>query len=140
MERKPRSPKEGIFHGMLLFVLVAATVAFLAQMLLLIYWKNTSFVSLARLRTIIFTSTVAFELLFVFNCRSETRSVFRTNVFQNKKLVLAVVMSFMLQLLVIYLPPLQHLFSTVPLNPSDWLIIVAIPTSGLLILPEVFMR
>jgi len=140
MERKPRSPKEGIFHGMLLFVLVAATVAFLAQMLLLIYWKNTSFVSLARLRTIIFTSTVAFELLFVFNCRSETRSVFRTNVFQNKKLVLAVVMSFMLQLLVIYLPPLQHLFSTVPLNPSDWLIIVAIATSGLLILPEVFMR
>ena len=140
MQRKPRSPTEGIFHGMLLFVLAAAVIDFLAEMLLLLYWRNTSFVSLARLRTMIFTSTVLFELLFVFNCRSEKRSVFRTNVFENKKLVLAVALSFVLQLAVIYLPFLQPLFKTVSLNASDWLVILAISSTGLLILPEVFMR
>ncbi len=140
MERRPRSPKEGIFHGMLLFVLAAAIVDFLAEMLLVIYWRNTHFVSLARIRTIIFTSTVLFELFFVFNCRSEKHSVFRTNIFQNKKLVLAVALSLMLQLAVIYLPFFQPLFRTVSLNASDWLIILAIASSGLLILPEVFMR
>jgi len=140
MERKPRSPQEGIFHGMLLFVLAAALVAFLAQMLLLIYWRNTNFVSLDRLRTIIFTSTVLFELFFVFNCRSETRSVFRTNIFENTKLVLAVGSSFLLQLAVVYIPFFQPLFKTVPLNGSDWLIVLAIAASGLLILPEIFMR
>jgi Ca2+-transporting ATPase len=112
----------------------------MAEMLLLIYWRNTNFISLARLRTIIFTSTVLFELFFVFNCRSETRSVFRTNPFENTKLVLAVAVSFLLQLAVVYIPFFQPLFKTVPLNASDWRIILAISASGLLILPEVFMR
>jgi Ca2+-transporting ATPase len=140
MERKPRSPKEGILHGMVLFVVVAAVVDFLAEMILLVYWKNTNFVSLERLRTIIFTSTVLFELFFVFNCRSEKHSVFRMNVFRNRALVLAVALSFLLQLAVIYVPFFQPLFRTVPLSPSDWLIILAIASLGLLILPEVFMR
>jgi Ca2+-transporting ATPase len=140
MERKPRSPKEGIFHGMLLFVLAAAIVDFLAELILLLYWRNTSFVSLERLRTIIFTSTVMFELFFVFNCRSETRSVFRNSIFGNKRLVVAVAVSFVLQLSAIYVPFLRPVFKTVPLGASDWLIILAIATSGLLILPEVLMR
>lgn len=140
MQRKPRSPKEGIFHGMLLFVLAAAMIAFLVQMLLFIYWKNTNFVSLKRIRTMIFTSTVLFELFFVFNCRSEKRSVFRINPFENKGLVLAVALSLLLQLAVIYVPFFQPLFETVSLNASDWLIILAMSSSGLLILPEIFMR
>jgi hypothetical protein len=41
---------------------------------------------------------------------------------------------------VIYVPFLQGLFKTVPLTLSDWLLIVAMASSGLLILPEVFMR
>jgi Ca2+-transporting ATPase len=140
MERKPINPKEGILHGMLLFVLVAAVVDFLAEMTLLIYWKNTNFVSVEKLRTIIFTSTVLFELFFVFNCRSETHSVFRANAFRNKSLVLAVALSLVLQLAVIYVPFLQPLFRTVPLNTADWLIVLGIGSLGLLILPEVFMR
>jgi len=125
---------------MLLFVLVAAVVDFLVEMVLLIHWRNTNFVSLTKLRTMVFTSTVLFELLFVFNCRSEKRSVFRMNPFQNKRLVLAVLLSFLLQLAVIYVPFLQPLFKTVPLNLSDWLIILAMSSTGLLVLPEVFMR
>jgi Ca2+-transporting ATPase len=140
MERKPRPPNEGIFHGMLLFVLAAALVAFLAQVVLIFYWRNTGFVSLARLRTIVFTSTVMFELFFVFNCRSEKHSVFRTNILENKRLVLAVVTSFLLQLVVVYVPFLQAVFRTVALGPSDWLIVMAIAASGLLIFPEILMR
>jgi Ca2+-transporting ATPase len=140
MQRKPRNPNEGIFHGMLLFVLAAALVDFLAEMVVLIYWRNTAFVSLERLRTIIFTSTVMFELFFVFNCRSEKRSVFRNNPLGNRQLVLAVIVSLALQLAVIYVPVLQPLFKTVPLNVSDWLIVLAIATSGLFVLPEVLMR
>ncbi len=107
---------------------------------LLIYWGHTQFVSIERLRTIIFTSTVVFELFFVFNCRSEKRSVFRNNPFSNKALVLASVISLLLQLAVIYVPFLQSLFKTVPLTASDWLLVLAMGASGLLILPEVFMK
>jgi Ca2+-transporting ATPase len=54
--------------------------------------------------------------------------------------VLAVGLSLLLQLAVIYVPFLQPLFKTISLNGSDWLIILAMSLSGLLILPEVFMR
>jgi len=140
MERKPRAPNEGIFHGMVLFVLAAAVVAFAAEMILLLVWRNTGFVDLSRLRTIVFTSTVLFELVFVFNCRSDKYSLFRMNPFRNKALLLAVAASFVLQLAVVYVPFLQPLFKTVPLTASDWLIVVGIASSGLLVLPEVFMR
>jgi len=140
MQRKPRSTKEGIFHGMLLFILAAAIVDYLVETLLLVYWGNTQFISLERLRTIIFTSTVVFELFFVFNCRSEKRSIFRNNPLSNKSLVLATAISLLLQLAVIYVPFLQTLFKTVPLTASDWLLVLAMGASGLLILPEVFMR
>jgi Ca2+-transporting ATPase len=125
---------------MVLFVVVAAVVAFLAEMILLLVWRNTGFVDLSRLRTIVFTSTVLFELFFVFNCRSDKYSLFRMNPFRNAALVLAVAVSFTLQLAVVYVPFLQPLFQTVPLTASDWLIVLAIASSGLLILPEVFMR
>ena len=140
MERKPRDPDEGIFHGMVLFVVVAAVVAFVAEMILLLFWRNTGFVDLRRLRTMVFTSTVLFELIFVFNCRSEKYSVFRMNPFRNRALLLAVAVSFILQLAVLYVPFLQPLFETVPLTASDWAIVVAIAASGLLVVPEVFMR
>jgi Ca2+-transporting ATPase len=140
MKRRPRNPREGIFHGMLLFVLAAAVVDFLAEVVLLLYWRDTGFVSLQRLRTIIFTSTVFFELFFVFNCRSETKSVFRTNIFENRQLVYAVLTSFALQLAVVYLPSLQPLFNTVPLNAGDWAIVLGIASTGLLILPEILIR
>jgi len=140
MQRKPRSPKEGIFHGMVLFIMAAALVDFVVEMVLILYWRNTNFVDLARLRTIILTETVLFELFFVFNCRSETHSVFRMNPFENLYLVGAVVLSLLLQVAVIYVPFLQSLFKTVPLTGSDWLIVLAISVTGLLVLPEVFMR
>jgi Ca2+-transporting ATPase len=140
MERRPRSPKEGIFHGMLLFILAAAVVDFIAEVVLLLVWRNTGFASVERIRTIIFTSTILFELVFVFNCRSESHSIFRSNLLQNKLLLLAAATSLALQLLVVYLPFLQVVFQTVPLRPSDWLIVVAIASSGLLIVPEVFIR
>jgi len=62
------------------------------------------------------------------------------NPFENLYLVGAVILSALLQLAVIYVPFLQSLFKTVPLTGSDWLIVLAISVTGLLVLPEVFMR
>jgi len=72
--------------------------------------------------------------------RSETRSVFRSNPFTNKRLVLAVLSSLLLQLLVVYAPPLQGIFRTVALDPTDWLLVFAFASPALLVLPELFMK
>ena len=93
-----------------------------------------------NIRTMIFTSTIRSELFFVLNCRSETHSAFRSRPLQNKLLVLAIVLSLLLQIMAIYVSVLQTVFKIVPLGMRDWLIILAISASGLLVLPEVFMR
>lgn len=74
--------------------------------------------------TIAFTTLVLFQLFNVFNCRSFNGSIF-TRV-QNKLLVGAVVLSFVLQLAVIYIAPLSKVFYTVALNATDWMEMAAV--------------
>lgn len=137
MKRKPRGKKEGIFHKMLLFILISSIVMFvLGFLIFMLYLKEFS---LDKARTMVFTFSVVFELLFIFNCRSEKHSVFRIGISGNKKLLLAVIISFILQLLVIYVPFLQSIFKTVPLSLYDWMIIILFSSSSLLVLPEIFM-
>lgn len=62
------------------------------------------------------------------------------NPFTNKKLLASVIVSILLQVAVIYVPLLQDMLGTVPLSLSDWAVIVALASTGFLVLPEIFMR
>ena len=59
------------------------------------------------------------QMFNVFNARSDERSAF-VGLFANHWLWGAVGLSFALQLLVIYVPPIQRAFSTVALSAVDW--------------------
>ena len=61
------------------------------------------------------------ELLRAFTARSEYHSIFSIGVFSNRWMVWAVAVSFVLVLLVVYVPFLQPFFDTVPLSLDDWL-------------------
>ena len=137
MEKKPRSPKEGVLSGTALFILAAGIAACLASLGIFVLESGTS---VERARTMAFTTLVMFELLFVFNCKSETRSVFRINPFSNKKLLAALGISALLQISVIYLPFLQSLFGTTGLDVLDWLKVLGLGCLSLMIIPEIFMR
>jgi Ca2+-transporting ATPase len=71
-------------------------------------------------QTMAFTTLVLAQLFNVFNSRSDERSAF-WNLFQNHWLWLAIGLSLLLQIAVIYVPFLQQAFSTVALNSRDWL-------------------
>jgi Ca2+-transporting ATPase len=70
-------------------------------------------------QTMAFTTIVFFSLFNTFNSRSDERSAFR-GFFTNRWLWAALALSLLLQAAVIYLPPLQRAFSTVPLTALDW--------------------
>jgi len=74
---------------------------------------------LAYARTMCFTTLVLFQLFNVFNARSDEESAF-PRLLSNRSLLGAVAFSLALQVLVIYVPPLQRAFSTVDLSPADW--------------------
>ncbi|MEM5797718.1 MAG: calcium-translocating P-type ATPase, SERCA-type [Candidatus Aenigmatarchaeota archaeon] len=139
MKRKPRNPKESILSRMLPFILVAGIVDAIASLALFLITLELHD-SIDKVRTIIFTNEVLFELFFVFNCRSENKSVFQINPFSNKFLTLSVIGALLLQIAIVYLPFFNIVFHTVPLNLFDWLLIIPFAATGLLVLPKLFIR
>jgi Ca2+-transporting ATPase len=131
MKRKPRHPKEGVFARRLgwkvisrgFLIGVATLLAFLIA-----YKQNPDHLEYAQ--TVAFATLVLAQLIHVFDCRSE-HSIFARNPFGNPYLVWAVLSSVVLMIIVIYFPPLQTVFHTVAIVPTDWLLILAmaaIPT------------
>ena len=139
MKRRPRNPKEGILHGMLPFIVYAGILAAVVSLGLFIFEMKTGG-SVEKARTIVFTTAIIFELLFVFNCRSEKEPIWKVNPFSNKLLVLAVLLGLLLQIGIIYIPFFNVLFKTVPLELFDWLIIGLLSSTGLFLIPKVFIR
>ncbi len=131
MKRKPRHPKEGVFarglgwkvisRGFLIGIVTLAAF-------MIVYYRNPD--ELAYAQTIAFATLVMAQLIHVFDCRSE-KSIFERNPFGNMYLIGAVISSILLMLVVIYYPPLQPIFHTLPILARDWLLILglsAIPT------------
>jgi Ca2+-transporting ATPase len=81
-------------------------------------------------QTMAFMTLVFFSFFTVFNARSDVRSAFH-GLFSNRWLWGSVLLSLALQAAVIYIPPLQRAFSTVPLSASDWLFAAAVASSVL---------
>ena len=146
MKKKPRNPKEGVLHGMKLFILAASSLALLTELGVFLWVCTGSFAyactaetpDYPKAMTMAFTTAIMFELFFVFNCRSETKSVFRMNLLTNKRLILGVFITALVHLMIIYVPFFHPYFGTVPLGINDWLIILLLASSGLFISPRVF--
>jgi len=135
MTRPPRARGEGVITGQMwagIFlvggIMAAGTLLVLDASLAGGLIEGTGSVHYAR--TMAFTTLVFFSLFNVFNARSDERSAF-AGLFSNGWLWGSVALSLLLQAAVIYLPFLQHAFSTVALAGADWLLCAAIGSSVL---------
>jgi Ca2+-transporting ATPase len=141
MKRKPRDPKASVFHGMLAFMLVSFICQTLGSLTTFLYgYYVIGDVEVAR--TMNFIQSALFELFVVWNCRSETRSVWRMgkDAFKNKFFVLSVLVGVALTIALPYIPILSNAFHVVPLTLTQWAITVGIASLGLfVVLPELWM-
>src|SRR5450759_1633064 len=76
---------------------------------------------LVAAQTMAFVALCSSELIRAFTARSEYHGIFSIGVFSNRWMVWAVGLSFLLVLIVVYVPFLQPFFDTVPLSAGDWL-------------------
>jgi Ca2+-transporting ATPase len=128
MNRPPRNPMESVFsHGMTWRIGLNGTVIGLGT--LFAFWIGLSTGDLALARTIAFNTLVFFQLFYVFACRSEFHSILEVGLGTNPYLVGAVLLSAMLQLASVYVPFLQPVFHTVPLDVQHWGIILLISSA-----------
>jgi P-type Ca2+ transporter type 2C len=118
-----RSPSEGnIIPKRNLIKIIIAGVVMSVGTLLLYYYELSSGAETISATTIAFTVFVMYQIFNVFNCKAK-------GMVTNKSLILAVILSFVLQLGVIYLPYLQHIFRTTSISILDWVLIVIVASS-----------
>lgn len=132
MQRPPRAPGESIFHGGM-HVKIAARGIIIAACALVVFAFSLfgAHTSESHARTLAFTTLVVLQLIYVFQCR--TSGVFGRGAPPNYYLFAAVAASFVMQLCVLYVPPLQTVFGVVPLAAPDWLLIGWVCASYVLI-------
>jgi len=139
MSVPPRNPKNGILHGMYLFI-AAYVVLQSGTTAATFIWKYViQGASLAASRTTAFMQACIFELIVVWNCRSEKHNVLRTG-FNNKYLLAATIVGGALTVALCYVPFLQNVFHTVPLSMQDWVWVFGTSLLGFLVLPELFFK
>jgi Ca2+-transporting ATPase len=123
MKRPPRHPKESIFanglglHAIWVGILMGVIVLSIQA------WSLANVD--AHWQTMVFTVLCLTQLGHVLAIRSERQSLFKMGLFSNKHLLGAVVLTFLLQMAIIYIPAMNRIFKTEPLTAGELLIAVA---------------
>jgi Ca2+-transporting ATPase len=133
MNRPPRAKDEtvltrkmgGVIFIQGVFIAFCSLLAFC-----LVYFVEDE--GIERARTASFIVLACSQLFHSFNCRSTHESIFSLGFLTNTKLVYATLISFLLQMAVVYVPFLQTVFKTQPLNLFDWAMVVIISSFPLL--------
>ncbi|OVE75130.1 hypothetical protein BVX95_00105 [archaeon D22] len=135
MKRKPRNRKEKIMNSKLMKRLVMVGTVLGLGSLFLFYKTITSFglspfdssivgtFAYVKATTMVFASLILFQMVNVFNCRSETKSAYMISLTENKFLLFSVISSIGLMLAFIYVPFFNTILKTTPLMLGDWLLI-----------------
>ena len=129
MSRKPAKPGKGVFtKGMTWRVIYQGVmIGFLTLVAFMIGLATTktpidgltldeSKIEVGQ--TMAFVTLALSELVHVFNVRDNKKSLFKSKVFNNKKLILAVVASAALMLVILAVPVLRTIFS-IPVLPTE---------------------
>jgi magnesium-transporting ATPase (P-type) len=75
---------------------------------------------------------VMFEVFYLFNARYLLAPVMnRRGLFGSRSALIAIGLVVVLQLLMTYAPPMQHLFGTRPIGAASWVAIVAVASTVL---------
>ncbi len=126
MKIPPRNPNEPILDKGMVRSIIIQSIAIALGALLAYRWglKTYGEENLIIARTITFTTLITAELLRSYSSRSEKHTIFEIGVFSNRTLTYATLFSFVLLLIVIYLPFFQPIFDTYPLSLTDWQIVL----------------
>ena len=115
MNRPPRPPNESIFaQGLGVHILWVGLL-----MGLVTIGTQYLFIDNTKWQTMVFTVLCFSQMGHVFAIRSETRSFFQLGPFSNKPLLGAVLLTFIGQMAIIYLPLFQPIFKTQPLSWTE---------------------
>ncbi|XP_022904126.1 calcium-transporting ATPase type 2C member 1 isoform X2 [Onthophagus taurus] len=136
IRQKPRNTKEPMITKSLIANVLISAVVIISGTLWVFKKELSSEGITARDTTMTFTCFVFFDMWNALSCRSQTKSVFSIGLFTNKMFLVAVTLSVIGQLLVVYFPPLQSVFQTEALTVWD-MIFLTLLTSSVWVISEI---
>ena len=127
MERRPRKVSETILNKKRGIYLFGTGIVMTVGILFLFHYAEFE-KNLIYAQSVAFTAMVMFEMFNVLNYRSLNESLFKRGLFGNLYLWGAIASSVLLQCLVLY-SPLNTFFKSVPIDLTEWLVILAVSAS-----------
>lgn len=124
MHRPPRSPKENLFTGGMVFRIATTAIMMAAIAIFIQWWAVARGYDHKIQQTAVFSILCFMQFANAFSARFVYSSIFSSSIFQNKMMWRTIALSIALQLFLIYVPFLQGIFKTSILPPPIAFIIV----------------
>jgi P-type Ca2+ transporter type 2C len=133
MRRSPQDPKRSVFAGTLVWLVGISLI--LGGVSLGLFWHTLAAngwtdAAEAKARTMVFGLIIFFEIFFAYSSRSFRNSFLKMGLLRNKALLLSMVGESAVVAAIMSVPALQSIFSLVPLEASDWALVLMLATLG----------
>jgi len=126
LKKPPRSPKEPIFNRLMVERVVISALTMGITAFLVFQWLLNSGFSLDEARNGTLLLVVLFENVHVFNCRSETTSIFKQKFFRNRILLMGTLAAQLIHIGAMYTPGLNTVLNIQPISFEHWLELFAL--------------
>lgn len=125
MERRPRNPSHPLLDGFLIARIIVVGTILLGAAFYTFTSEIDSGKTLAQAQTAAVTIFIVVEAFFLLNCRSLTKTMFQIGVFSNLWIWGGITIMMIFQLLLIYVPFMNTLFQTAPIDAGTWIKILS---------------
>ncbi|KAF1405091.1 Calcium-transporting ATPase type 2C member 2, partial [Spheniscus humboldti] len=129
IKQPPRRITDSILSKSLILKIFMSAIIIISGTLFVFWKENPKSGITPRTTTMTFTCFVFFDLFNALTCRSQTKMIFEIGFFRNRMFLYSVLGSFLGQLAVIYVPPLQKIFQTENLGVLDLLFLTGLASS-----------
>ena len=122
--RRPPEKGDILTRSVLLQILFLGIVMAIGT-ICVFHWQISIGSTTTKAMTVAFTLFVVYQLLNAFNGRADSEK-------SSKYLYLGIIISFLLQLLILYIPQLQIIFRTTAISLTDWIVIFIVSSTILI--------
>lgn len=126
LKLKPRAPKEPIFNRLMIQRVVINAIVMGCIAFVVFKWQMDIGIVEQEARNMTLLLMVLFENVHVLNSRSETRSIFRQNLFGNKFLLFGMLGAQAIHIAAMYTPGLKDILQIQAVSLSQWLNLLSI--------------
>jgi Ca2+-transporting ATPase len=126
MQRSPRKANAPILNTAIIMRIIVVSLLLLAGTYWLFDWEISRGASLEEARTVAINVVVFIQVFYLLNCRSLTYNMFRIGPFTNPWALIGIGIMVLLQILLVYLPALNQILQTAPLNLEAWVRVLLI--------------